>query len=206
MNRSLNSPSASVRILATALSLGVSWSVLAAEPAVLIQTAKQRSPAPPWRPGDELGMANTLSPITLTRCAWHMMQLASGGKAVAGMIGARRVLVVTDTPGGPVIAASRLPRGEGATALLEAIGDTGSISAAARKLGMSYRRAWMLVDDLNHRLSKAVVQTAPGGKHGGGAKLSPTGRKLIALYRDIERKALRHTSAATRTLLRLLAE
>lgn len=96
--------------------------------------------------------------------------------------------------------------GPGKVALLEAIEDTGSISAAARKLGMSYRRAWMLVDDLNRRLSKAVVQTAPGGKHGGGATLSPTGRKLIALYRDIERKALRHTSSKIRTLLGLLAE
>ena len=96
--------------------------------------------------------------------------------------------------------------GPGKIALLEAIEDAGSISAAARKLGMSYRRAWLLVDDLNRRLSKTVVQTAPGGKHGGGATLSPTGRRLIALYRDIERKALRHTSAATRTLLGLLAE
>ena len=96
--------------------------------------------------------------------------------------------------------------GPGKVALLEAIADTGSISAAARKLGMSYRRAWMLVDDLNRRLSKAVVQTAPGGKHGGGAKLSPTGRKLIALYRGIERNALRHTAPETRALLGLLGE
>ncbi len=96
--------------------------------------------------------------------------------------------------------------GPGKIALLEAIRDTGSISAAARKLRMSYRRAWMLVDDLNRRLSSAVVEAAPGGRSGGGTTLSPTGHKLVALYRDIERKALRHTSAATRTLLKLLAE
>ena len=96
--------------------------------------------------------------------------------------------------------------GSGKIALLEAIRDTGSISAAARKLGMSYRRAWVLVDDLNRRLSKSVVLAAPGGKHGGGTMLSPTGHKLVGLYRDIERKALRHTSAATRSLLKLLAE
>lgn len=96
--------------------------------------------------------------------------------------------------------------GPGKIALLEAIRDTGSISAAARRLRMSYRRAWVLVDDLNRCLSKAVVEAAPGGKHGGGATLSPTGRKLIALYRDIERKALRHTSSATRALLGLLAK
>ncbi len=96
--------------------------------------------------------------------------------------------------------------GPGKIALLEAIRDTGSISAAARKLRMSYRRAWVLVDDLNRHLFKAVVEAAPGGKFGGGATLSPTGHKLVGLYREIERKALRHTSAATRTLLKLLAE
>ena len=96
--------------------------------------------------------------------------------------------------------------GPGKIALLEAIRDTGSISAAARKLRMSYRRAWVLVDDLNRRLSKPVVEAAPGGKFGGGTTLSPTGHKLVGLYREIERKALRHTSAATRTLLKLLAE
>jgi molybdate transport system regulatory protein len=96
--------------------------------------------------------------------------------------------------------------GPGKIALLEAIRDTGSISAAARKLRMSYRRAWMLVDDLNRRLSKAVVETTPGGKSGGGTTLSPAGHKLVDLYRGIERKALRHTSTATRALLGLLTE
>lgn len=96
--------------------------------------------------------------------------------------------------------------GPGKIALLEAIRDTGSISAAARQLRMSYRRAWVLVDDLNRRVSRAVVEAAPGGRFGGGATLSPTGHKLVALYREIERKALRHTSAATRSLLKLLSE
>jgi molybdate transport system regulatory protein len=96
--------------------------------------------------------------------------------------------------------------GPGKIALLEAIRDTGSISGAARKLRMSYRRAWMLVDDLNRRLSKGVVEATPGGKLGGGTTLSPTGHKLVNLYRDIERNALRHTSASTRALLGLLAK
>jgi molybdate transport system regulatory protein len=96
--------------------------------------------------------------------------------------------------------------GPGKIALLEAIRDTGSISAGARKLRMSYRRAWVLVDDLNRRLSKAVVEASPGGRSGGGATLSPTGHKLVGLYREIERKALRHTSSATRALLEMLGE
>ncbi|HET7200109.1 MAG TPA: LysR family transcriptional regulator [Burkholderiales bacterium] len=96
--------------------------------------------------------------------------------------------------------------GPGKVALLEAIRDTGSISAAARRLRMSYRRAWILVDDLNRRVSRVVVEASPGGRSGGGATLSPTGHKLVSLYREIERKAQRHTSAATRTLLKLIAE
>lgn len=96
--------------------------------------------------------------------------------------------------------------GPGKIALLEAIAETGSISAAARKLGMSYRRAWMLVDDLNRHLASAVVEAAPGGRHGGGTTLSPTGRRLVALYRGIERTALRHTAAATRRLVALLSK
>lgn len=96
--------------------------------------------------------------------------------------------------------------GPGKIALLEAIRDTGSISAAARKLRMSYRRAWMLVDDLNHRVSKPVVLAAPGGKLGGGTTLSPTGYKLVVLYRDIERRALRHTASSARALIGLLGD
>ena len=103
-----------------------------------------------------------------------------------------------------VIKGNRRAIGPGKIALLEAIRDTGSISAAARKLRMSYRRAWLLADDLNRRMPKAVVEAVPGGKHGGGTTLSPTGHKLVGLYRDIERKALRQTSSATRALLELL--
>lgn len=70
--------------------------------------------------------------------------------------------------------------------LLEAIADTGSISSAGRALGMSYRRAWMLIDDLNAGFRRKVVATTLGGKEGGGAALTPFGRELVKRYRAIE--------------------
>ncbi|HZR68399.1 MAG TPA: LysR family transcriptional regulator [Burkholderiales bacterium] len=105
-----------------------------------------------------------------------------------------------------VVKGRRRAVGPGKIALLEAIAETGSISGAARKLGMSYRRAWVLVDDLNRQLPRAVVEAVPGGRHGGGTTLSPTGRRLVALYRGIERKALRQTAAETRSLVSLLSK
>ncbi|MCC7347093.1 MAG: LysR family transcriptional regulator, partial [Variibacter sp.] len=71
-------------------------------------------------------------------------------------------------------------------ALLEAIRETGSISAAARRIGMSYRKAWLLVEDVNQALAKPAVEAATGGRQGGGAALTPVGERIIALYREIE--------------------
>lgn len=79
--------------------------------------------------------------------------------------------------------------GPGKIRLLEAIGKTGSISQAGRSLGMSYRRAWLLIDDLNRCFRAPVVATRPGGAKGGGAALTPFGRKLIEKYRAIEAQA-----------------
>lgn len=79
--------------------------------------------------------------------------------------------------------------GPGKVDLLEAIGRTGSISAAGRELGMSYRRAWLLVDALNHMFPDALVKAAPGGSHGGGAKLTDYGRGVAAAYRRVEERA-----------------
>src|SRR5271154_5662957 len=84
--------------------------------------------------------------------------------------------------------------GPGKIHLLEAIDETGSITQAGRKLGMSYRRAWLLVDDLNNCFRCPVVGLHQGGFHGGGAALAPFGKKLVERYRAIETDAL----AATR--------
>lgn len=78
--------------------------------------------------------------------------------------------------------------GPGKVRLLEAVRATGSISAAARALDMSYRRAWLLVDDLNRMFREPVVSAAIGGKRGGGTELTAFGEHLIAEYRAIERE------------------
>jgi len=79
--------------------------------------------------------------------------------------------------------------GPGKVDLLESIGRTGSISAAGRELGMSYRRAWLLVDALNHMFPDQLVTAAPGGSRGGGAKLTDYGRGVAAAYRRVEARA-----------------
>ena len=79
--------------------------------------------------------------------------------------------------------------GPGKIRLLEKIEELGSISAAGRAMGMSYRRAWLLIDELNGFFGKAVVATRLGGASGGGAALTPWGSELVRNYRAIEEKA-----------------
>ncbi|HZQ74556.1 MAG TPA: LysR family transcriptional regulator [Burkholderiales bacterium] len=79
--------------------------------------------------------------------------------------------------------------GPGKAELIERIAATGSISAAARAMGMSYRRAWQLVDALNATYREPVIVTAIGGKRGGGARVSAYGIRVLRLYRAMENKA-----------------
>jgi molybdate transport system regulatory protein len=79
--------------------------------------------------------------------------------------------------------------GPGKVLLLETIRDTGSISQAGRSLGMSYRRAWLLVDDMNRCFREPVVTAQPGGARGGGAALTAFGSKLVWNYRAMETRA-----------------
>ena len=79
--------------------------------------------------------------------------------------------------------------GPGKIRLLEAIRDAGSITKAGIALGMSYRRAWLLVDDMNNCFREPVVAAQAGGSHGGGAALTPFGEGLIDQYRAIEAEA-----------------
>jgi molybdate transport system regulatory protein len=76
--------------------------------------------------------------------------------------------------------------GPGKARLLESIRDTGSISAAAREMGMSYKRAWLLLDSMNQAFTEPVVKAAPGGMGGGGASLTPFGAEVLERYRRID--------------------
>src|ERR1700740_608831 len=76
--------------------------------------------------------------------------------------------------------------GPGKIALLEAIEDSGSISSAARNLGMSYRRAWLLIDEMNRAFKAPVVDTATGGHQGGGSHVTELGKEVVQRYRNIE--------------------
>jgi len=94
--------------------------------------------------------------------------------------------------------------GPGKVALLEAIQAHGSISAAARSLGMSYRRAWVLIDELNQALASPATASEQGGQRGGGSALTPVGDEIIRLYRSIEREAYEACAADIGALTSLL--
>lgn len=88
--------------------------------------------------------------------------------------------------------------GPGKIALLEHIGTGGSLSQAARELGMSYRRAWQLLESLNSSFRERVVLTAKGGRGGGGAHLTPFGRLLIRVYREFDAEVQKRAARSFR--------
>ncbi|MBI4914090.1 MAG: LysR family transcriptional regulator [Acidobacteria bacterium] len=79
--------------------------------------------------------------------------------------------------------------GPGKADLLEAIRETGSISAAARRMGMDYRRAWALVEAMNQGFRKPLVEAAPGGARGGGAQVTRMGEEVLEAFRRLQAKA-----------------
>ena len=97
-----------------------------------------------------------------------------------------------------VLGKSVAAMGPGKAELIERIAQTGSISAAARAMGMSYRRAWQLVESLNATFTEPVVTTAIGGKRGGGARVTALGERVVAQFRAMERKASRAIAADLR--------
>ena len=86
--------------------------------------------------------------------------------------------------------------GPGKIALLENISSTGSLSEAARRLRMSYRRAWLLLEDLNTSFQQPVARMSVGGRGGGGASLTEFGTELVAAYRSLEAQIRKRAQTA----------
>ena len=95
--------------------------------------------------------------------------------------------------------------GPGRIRLLELIAETGSISAAGREMEMSYRRAWLLVEELNGSFKTPLVEKQLGGSGGGGAILTRLGADVVRRYRRIEAAALADARADLRAIERQLA-
>jgi molybdate transport system regulatory protein len=94
--------------------------------------------------------------------------------------------------------------GPGKIDLLEAIAATGSITSAARRMGMSYRRAWLLVDTMNRCFKRPVVEAEAGGKRGGGTRLTALGAEVVRHYRRIETRAAKAGATDIAALTRML--
>jgi molybdate transport system regulatory protein len=101
---------------------------------------------------------------------------------------------------------SDIALGPGKADLLEAIQQHGSISAAARALGMSYRRAWLLVETMNRSFRQPLVSALAGGKHGGGTQLTVTGEQVLQRYRALCARALAAVQDDCAELAALFAE
>jgi molybdate transport system regulatory protein len=94
--------------------------------------------------------------------------------------------------------------GPGRVDLLDLIGETGSLRAAAERMGMSYMRAWNLIKYTNRCFAKPLVTAARGGKAGGGAELTEAGREAVALYRRMERESQRAVKGTWAKLRKML--
>lgn len=93
--------------------------------------------------------------------------------------------------------------GPGKADLLQGIAETGSISAAGKRMGMSYKRAWGLVETLNNMFSAQLVNSSRGGAEHGGAELTTTGHRVLALYRRMQAKGEETLAKEVQELLEL---
>ena len=101
-----------------------------------------------------------------------------------------------------VVVAPGVAIGPGKANLLQGIRETGSISAAGRRMGMSYKRAWYLVEAMNGHFAQPLVEATKGGKTGGGAKLTPLGADVLAAYEEMQRLTEKAVAPALRRLRR----
>lgn len=98
----------------------------------------------------------------------------------------------------------RIVIGPGKVELLRAVAEHGSISAAARSLGMGYKRAWSLLDELQRSIPTLLIETAVGGRQGGGAAVTAAGRALLQHYDELEQACRQAAAPALGKIARLL--
>jgi molybdate transport system regulatory protein len=103
-----------------------------------------------------------------------------------------------------IVCGREIAFGPGKADLLELIAETGSIGKAASRMKMSYMRAWSLVQTMNRCFKKPLVLATHGGEGGGGAELTEPGRRLLALYRQLETKAAKSTQTTWNKMQSLL--
>ena len=103
-------------------------------------------------------------------------------------------------------AGTSLALGPGKGELLAQIAAKGSISAAGRAMGMSYRRAWLLVGEMNHGFRQPLIDISRGGSKGGGARLTQNGHRVLALFRALEARVLVDGAAELEELADLLGD
>ncbi len=96
--------------------------------------------------------------------------------------------------------------GPGKADLLAALFETGSISAAARSMGMSYKKAWYLLDTMNRCFRAPLIKAEKGGSSRGGARLTPTGERALGLYRAIEDRAVAAAAEELRAFAELIVD
>ncbi len=113
---------------------------------------------------------------------------------------------MTGRPRLRVLLGAAIAIGPGKADLLEAIDQNGSISSAARSMGMSYRRAWLLVDTINGCFRTPLVASLRGGRGGGGARLTPLGHEVVERYRAMEAKAAESLAGDLADFVELLRE
>ncbi len=106
-----------------------------------------------------------------------------------------------------VIVGQQIALGPGKVKLLEKVSETGSITAAAKELDMSYMRAWTLIRRMNACFTQPLVSASHGGpRGGGGAELTATGRKVLHLYREMEQQSVRAAEPSWNQIQKLLAK
>jgi molybdate transport system regulatory protein len=116
----------------------------------------------------------------------------------------KRHQVIKASPRWRICVGEDIAVGPGKVELLALVGETGSITQAARRMEMSYMRAWTLLKTMNRCFDEPLVEAVRGGKSGGGAKLTQSGRRLLALCHQLDCDSLRATRKTREQILALL--